>query len=104
MVAALNDGSAAFIAASSAIIPKWQTQVSFSDGYMEVAQQIITHRKNARIKKIEDLSGKTIDVRKGTAYQQRWRSGCMMICPQKNSSRKWRMEKSISRLPTATSF
>ena len=71
MVAALNDGSAAFIAASSAIIPKWQTQVAFSDGYMEVAQQIITHRKNARIKKIEDLSGKTIDVRKGSAYQQR---------------------------------
>jgi ABC-type amino acid transport substrate-binding protein len=38
---------------------------------MEVAQQIITHRKNARIKKVEDLSGKTIDVRKGSAYQQR---------------------------------
>ena len=47
MVAALNDGSAAFIAASSPIIPKWQTQVAFSDGYMEVAKQIITHRKNA---------------------------------------------------------
>jgi membrane-bound lytic murein transglycosylase F len=71
MVAALDDGSAAFIAASSPIIPKWQTQVAFSDGYMEVAQQIITHRKNARIKKVEDLSGKTIDVRKGSAYQQR---------------------------------
>jgi membrane-bound lytic murein transglycosylase F len=71
MVAALNDGSAAFIAASSPIIPKWQTQVAFSDGYMEVAQQIITHRKNAGIKNAEDLSGKTIDVRKGSAYQQR---------------------------------
>ena len=71
MVAALDDGSAAFIAASSPIIPKWQTQAAFSDGYMEVAQQIITHRKNARIKKVADLSGKTIDVRKGTAYQQR---------------------------------
>jgi membrane-bound lytic murein transglycosylase F len=34
MVAALNKGSAAFIAASTPIIPKWQTAVAFSDGYM----------------------------------------------------------------------
>jgi membrane-bound lytic murein transglycosylase F len=71
MVAALNRGSGAFIAASTPIIPKWQTKVAFSDGYMEVAQQIIAHRKNSSIKNAADLSGKTIDVRKGTAYQQR---------------------------------
>jgi membrane-bound lytic murein transglycosylase F len=71
MVVALNDGSAAFIAASSPIIPLWQTQVAFSDGYMEVAQHIITHRKNTGVKNVEDLSGKTIDVRKGSAYQKR---------------------------------
>ena len=52
MLAALNKGSAAFIAASTPIIPKWQTEVAFSDGYMEVAQQIIAHRKNSSIKKI----------------------------------------------------
>ncbi len=68
---AVNRGSAAFIAASSPIIPQRRQAVAFSDGYMEVTQQIITHRKNARIRKLEDLSGKTIDVRKGTAYQQR---------------------------------
>ena len=71
MVAALNKGSAAFIAASTPIMPKWQTEVAFSDGYMEVAQQIIAHRKNSSIKTASDLSGKTVDVRKGTAYQQR---------------------------------
>jgi membrane-bound lytic murein transglycosylase F len=71
MVKTLNNGSAAFIAASIPIIPQWQTDVAFSDGYMEVAQQIITHRKNSGINKASDLSGKTIDVRKGTAYQQR---------------------------------
>jgi membrane-bound lytic murein transglycosylase F len=71
MVAALNKGSAAFIAANTPITPKWQTEVAFSDGYMEVAQQIIAHRKNSGIKKAADLSGKTVDVRKGTAYQQR---------------------------------
>jgi len=71
MVAALSDGSAAFIAASVPITSKRQTQVAFSDGYMEVAQNIITHRKNTGIKEAADLSGKTIDVRKGTVYQQR---------------------------------
>jgi len=71
MVAALNSGSAAFIAASTPIIPNWQTEVAFSDGYMEVEQQIIAHRKNSSIKNAADLSGKTVDIRKGTAYQYR---------------------------------
>jgi peptidoglycan lytic transglycosylase F len=71
MVAALYNGSAAFVAASTPITPKRQTQVAFSNGYMEVAQHIITQRKNAGIKEAADLSGKTIDVRKGTVYQQR---------------------------------
>jgi peptidoglycan lytic transglycosylase F len=71
MVGALNDGSAALIAASMPIIPKWQTEVAFSDGYMEVAQQIVTNRRNSRTKNAADLSGKTVDVRKGTAYQLR---------------------------------
>ena len=71
MISAINRGSAAFIAASTPIMPQRQQMVSFTDGYMEVDQQIITHRKNVRIKTIADLSGKTIDVRKGTAYQLR---------------------------------
>ena len=71
MRAALNNGSAAFIAASMPIIPKWQAEVAFSDGYMEVAQEIIAHRKNANIKNAADLAGRTVDVRKGTAYQLR---------------------------------
>ncbi|MGD2024042.1 MAG: membrane-bound lytic murein transglycosylase MltF, partial [Desulfobacterales bacterium] len=44
---------------------------AFTDGYMEVAQQIIAHRKNSSIKNAADLSGKTVDVKKGSAYQQR---------------------------------
>jgi membrane-bound lytic murein transglycosylase F len=71
MVAALRNGSAAFIAASMPITPKRQTQVAFSHGYMQVDQHIITQRKNSGIKAAADLSGKTIDVRKGSVYQQR---------------------------------
>jgi membrane-bound lytic murein transglycosylase F len=71
MIKAVNHGSAAFIAASVPIMPGYRQQVSFSEGYMEVAQQIVTHRQNTRIKNIEDLSGKTIDVRRGTVYQHR---------------------------------
>ncbi|MGD8993308.1 MAG: transporter substrate-binding domain-containing protein, partial [Desulfobacterales bacterium] len=47
MTRALNRGSAAFIAASMPIVPHLRQAVAFSDGYMEVAQQIIAHRKNA---------------------------------------------------------
>lgn len=71
MVGALNKGSAAFVAASMPITPKRKKQVAFSDGYMQVAQHIIARRSNSAIKEAADLSGKTIDVRKGTVYQQR---------------------------------
>ena len=50
MVAALNKGSAAFIAASTPIIPKWQTEVAFSDGYMEAnycASQKFKHKESS---------------------------------------------------------
>lgn len=71
MVGALNNGSAAFVAASMPITPKRQKQVAFSDGYMQVAQHIIARRSNSAVRQAADLSGKTVDVRKGTVYQQR---------------------------------
>ena len=71
MIPALKKGSGALIAAGIAITPKRQKQVAFSDGYMEIQQHIISHRNGAKIKKIEDLSGKTIHVRKATSYQER---------------------------------
>jgi len=71
MVPSLNDGTGAIIAAGMAITPKRRRQVAFSDGYMDIQQQLIANRKSPKIKNLEDLSGKTIHVRKATAYQDR---------------------------------
>ena len=71
MIPLLKDGTGGFIAAGMAITPKRRNQVAFSTGYMDIQQQLITNRKSAKIKKLEDLSGKTIHVRRATAYQER---------------------------------
>jgi membrane-bound lytic murein transglycosylase F len=71
MVPALMNGSAAVIAASTTITPARQEEVAFSNAYMQTRQHIITHRNNLKINEIGDLTGHTVDVRKGTPYQHR---------------------------------
>ena len=71
MIPVLADGTGAFIAAGMTITPKRQKQVAFSDGYMDIQQHIISRRNRAKIKKLEDLSGKTIHVRTATSYRER---------------------------------
>lgn len=71
MIPFLNDGTGGFIAAGMAITPKRRKQVAFSAGYMNIQQQLIANRKNGKIKKLDDLTGKTIHVRRATAYQER---------------------------------
>ena len=71
MIPALNSGTGALVAASMTITPKRQKQAIFSNGYKEIQQHIITHRSNLSVKSVEDLSGKTVHVRRGTSYQER---------------------------------
>ncbi len=71
MIPALLEGGGAFIAASMTITPKRKQQVAFSNGYLAIQQHIIVNRNNSGIKKVEDLAGKTVHVRKGTSYQER---------------------------------
>ena len=71
MIPALEDGIGAVIAAGMTITPKRQKQAAFSDGYMDIQQHIISRRNSAKIKKPEDLSGKTIHVRTATSSQER---------------------------------
>jgi len=71
MIPMLYDGSGALIAAGMTITPRRQKQVSFSDGYMDIQQHLISHRNSAKIKSLAELSGKTIHVRQATAYQER---------------------------------
>ncbi len=65
------NGTGAFIAAGITVTPRRQKQAAFSDGYMDIQQHIISRRNGVKIKKLEDLSGKTIHVRTATSYQER---------------------------------
>ncbi len=68
MIPSLKEGSGHIIAASLTVTPKRLAQVAFSDGYMTIQQHVIINRDNHNIKDIDDLSGKTIHIRKGTSY------------------------------------
>jgi len=68
---ALNSGEGDFVAASLSISQSREKHLDFSDEYLTVQQQIILHKTNHRIKKLEDLNGKTIHVRRGTSYEDR---------------------------------
>ena len=71
MIPLLNDGTGAFIAAGMTITPRRQSQVLFSNGYMDIQQHLIAHRNGPKIKSLKALSGKKIHVRTATAYQER---------------------------------
>lgn len=65
----LEDGD--LIASSLTQTPKREARVTFSDSYMPVQQQVIIHKKDREIKKLSDLNGKTIHIRKNTSYHER---------------------------------
>ncbi|HUV50601.1 MAG TPA: membrane-bound lytic murein transglycosylase MltF [Anaerolineae bacterium] len=71
MISALKDGTGSFIAANMAVTPKRQKEAAFSDGYMSTQQYVIVRRDNTSIKRVADLAGKTVHVRRGTFYQER---------------------------------
>jgi membrane-bound lytic murein transglycosylase F len=71
MIPDLINGKAALIAASLTVTPSRMEQVAFSDGYMQIQQHLIVHRTNNRVKTVEDLTGTTVHIRKGTSYQER---------------------------------
>jgi len=79
MIPDLIDGSGDLIAASMTITPKRRRDVLFSDGYMDIQQHIIVHRGNPSIQTIEDLTGQTIHIRKGTSYQERFETLALQI-------------------------
>jgi len=67
----LNNGGGDFIATSLSISQSREELLDFSDGYLNVQQKAILHTTNHRIRKIDDLKGKTIHVRRGTSYEER---------------------------------
>jgi len=68
---AFSFGKGDFIAASFTITESRKKLMDFSGAYLTVQQQVIIHARNNHIRKIEDLNGKTIHVRRGTSYEER---------------------------------
>lgn len=71
MIPAIMAGEGDFIAAGLTIMPEREKMVAFSDGYLSTCQHIIVHRDNMNLNKVDDLAGKTVDVRKKTSYHKR---------------------------------
>ncbi len=60
-----------FIAAGPGVIQKKTWLRTISDPYMTVQQKLIHHKLLYKVPDLAALAGKTIHVRRGTAYQQR---------------------------------
>ena len=67
----LNAGGGDFIAASLTVTPSREKLIDFSGEYLSIQQQAVIHASNNGIKKLEDLKGKIIHVRRGTSYEER---------------------------------
>ena len=71
MIPSLMNGEGHFIAAAMTITPSRQQQIAFSQGYLDVRQQIIVNRNNGEVRDVKDLNGRMVHVRRGTSYQER---------------------------------
>ena len=71
LIDALNEGKGDFIAASLTVTPSRAELIDFSNEYLPAQQKIVLHKTNNQIKKVEDLKGKTVHVRRGTSYEER---------------------------------
>jgi len=68
---ALNSGKGDFIAASLSISQSREEFLDFSEEYLTVQQKVILHTTNHKIRKLEDLNGKAVHIRRGTSYEER---------------------------------
>lgn len=69
LIQGVEEGEGDFVAASMSITESRLKKVDFSHPYLQVQQYVILH-KDDRAKSLEDLSGRTICVRKGTTYEE----------------------------------
>ncbi len=67
----LEDGKADFIAAGLTITKERLEKAIFSIPYMTIQQRIVHHKLSFGPKSIEDLTYRTLHVRRGTSYQSR---------------------------------
>jgi membrane-bound lytic murein transglycosylase F len=68
---ALEKGRGDLVAASLTVTDQRKAQVDFSASYLPIRQHIIYHRDDRAPRTIDDLSGRTIHVRRGSSYHER---------------------------------
>jgi membrane-bound lytic murein transglycosylase F len=67
----VNNGAGDFIAAGLTITPSRGEIVDFSDEYLSIQQHALIHKSNYEVQQLDDLTGKTIHVRRATSYEER---------------------------------
>jgi membrane-bound lytic murein transglycosylase F len=73
LIDALNKGKGDFIAASMTITSSRGDLIDFSEEYRSIKQKVVIHKDNYRIRRVEDLKGNIVHVRRGTSYEERLR-------------------------------
>jgi membrane-bound lytic murein transglycosylase F len=68
---ALEKGRGDLVAASLTVTDQRKAQVDFSASYLPIRQHIIYQRDDRAPRTIDDLSGRTIHVRRGSSYHER---------------------------------
>jgi membrane-bound lytic murein transglycosylase F len=71
LLPSIEKGEGDFVAASLTILPSREERVDFSEPYLAIQQKVILNQKNRSVRRLEDLVGKTVHVRKGTSYEER---------------------------------
>lgn len=69
----LAAGEAHLIAAGLTVTPEREELADFSDGHLQVQQQVIVHKGNTTVRELADLEGKMIHIRAATSYAERIR-------------------------------
>jgi membrane-bound lytic murein transglycosylase F len=67
----LGTGRGDLIAASLTVTPTREEMADFSEPYLSVQQHVIVHKRNHKVRSVDDLSGRTVHVRRGTSYEVR---------------------------------
>jgi membrane-bound lytic murein transglycosylase F len=65
----LTSGEGDFIAANLSFSKRPGPMVGLSDPYLVVKHQVVIHKDNSEIRKLEDLRGRSVHVRRGSAYE-----------------------------------
>jgi membrane-bound lytic murein transglycosylase F len=70
MLPHLIDTTGQIVGASITATPARKERVAFSDSYMTIRQHVISRRTSPPVRRVEDLAGKTVQVRRNTSYEE----------------------------------